>query len=55
MRVLFHSSKGGAQQPLGILHKWSLGQGNRGLRLPTVLQCPHLALAGYMRKEASQS
>lgn len=38
MRVLFHSSKGGAQQPLGILHKWSLGEGNRGLRLLTVLQ-----------------
>lgn len=24
--VLSHSSKGGAQQPLGFLHRWPLGQ-----------------------------
>lgn len=53
MGVLSHSSKGGAQQSLGILHAWSLGQGLKGLKALIVLLC--LALAGYVRKEASLS
>lgn len=32
MRVFFHSSKGGAQQPLGILHEWFLGSETKGTK-----------------------
>lgn len=32
MRVFFHSSEEGAQQPLGILHEWSLGPETEGTK-----------------------
>lgn len=39
MKVLFHSSNAGLQQPLGVLCKWPLGQGLE-TKLLIVPPCP---------------